>query len=345
MIELKTTLPRRFSPFGGLISLGIRGLKCYVSYEKEGYMRYFLLDSRLLLMLILLSFTWLVSSVGRGAPTTSVQHIHHYLPTTLAPNYPGASESEVAFLSPPEKPTFGDIEAIRRQFIRSKQKLIYNFTTRNNVLQTSQLGSEEVLALNRRLSDLFISLVLNNIEIKPHVHHFFTDTSDLHKIITALVEQDKYHVPASITLAQAALETSYGRKVKENNYFGIKDKRKSTSSTTTTEYYDAEEVKANAYKIIDKQAVKIRGEIRYKCRIKDHFRHYTSAWESFRAHSLHLNKGKRYAPLFTGGKNFEAWAEKIGSVKEGGVGYATDPVYGKLLKKIIRKYQLDLLDH
>ena len=88
-----------------------------------------------------------------------------------------------------------------------------------------------------------------------------------------------------------------------------------------------------------------KGNVLYECKVQDYFTQYGSAWESFRGHSEFLANNKRYAPLFTKGKNYEDWADRIGSERTGGVGYATSPLYGELLKKIIKRYQLHLLDY
>ena len=158
------------------------------------------------------------------------------------------------------------------------------------------------------------------------------------------MEQAKFNVPASIKLAQSALETGYGKRVINNNYFGIKDKSGNTPFSTTTEYYNDRELKRNRRKVLSKKKVFKNGKYFWQCKVKDHFISYQSPWESFRDHSRFLLENERYHPLFAGGKNYQAWADKIGSTKYGGVGYATSPLYGKLLKGIIRRYHLDLLD-
>jgi len=235
--------------------------------------------------------------------------------------------------------------SFRTSFVKQKQKLIFEYTASNGVSRLDQLSDSELLNLNRKISQLFKETVLPNLNIEPHVLKYFTDTIDLYKLETSLMEQAKFHVPASIKLAQSALETAWGRRVIHNNYFGIKDKTASSGKTTTSEFYNEAEFKRNRYKVISWKKVNVNGRQMYKCRINDHFKAYHTPWQSFRDHSVYLSTNRRYAPLFTGGKKFEAWAEKIGSSKDGGVGYATSPVYGNLLKSIIRKYHLDLLDH
>ncbi|MFT5619346.1 MAG: putative FlgJ-related protein [Arenicella sp.] len=234
----------------------------------------------------------------------------------------------------------------RDAFLIQKQLLLSQFLIREKVARVDQLSNESLLQMNHKIARMFEELVLGKLtNIEPHVHTFFTDTTKIDKLETALMEQAKYHVPSSITLAQAALETAWGRRVIENNYFGIKDKTNSTKYTTTTEYYNEAEMKANRSKILSKKKVKKGGKTLYKCSVKDFFVAYESPWASFRGHSLFLSNSKRYSPLFTKGKDYRAWAKKIGSTKYGGVGYATSPVYGELLTKIVGRYHLDLLDY
>ena len=233
----------------------------------------------------------------------------------------------------------------RDAFLIQKQFVISKYLIREKVSRPEQLSSDALLEMNAQISILFNELILNKIDIEPHVYQYFSATEDLNKVETALMEQAKFHVPASIKLAQSALETAYGRRVVNNNYFGIKDKTQATKYMETTEYYNAKEVELNKSKIISKTKVSKDGKTLYKCRVRDSFMAYGSPWESFRAHSVYLANNQRYSPLFTKGKDYQAWADKIGSTKYGGVGYATSPIYGNLLKKIIQRYSLDLLDY
>ncbi|ANQ50619.1 glucosaminidase domain-containing protein [Flammeovirga sp. MY04] len=231
------------------------------------------------------------------------------------------------------------------KFIIERQLIVTDFLIEHKVSRVDQLSNQKLLVLNKEINDKFRKLVLDQMSVPPHVYAFFTSTVPLQKVETALMEQAKYHVPASITLAQAALETGYGKRVVGNNYFGVKDKSKKTKPITTTEYYTLEEYKMNKNIVVSSSKIKKGGRVLYKCTVKDSFAQYQTPWESFRAHSVFLNKQKRYAPLFTQGRDYKAWANMIGSTKYGGVGYATSPLYGELLKKIIQRYHLYLLDY
>ncbi len=237
------------------------------------------------------------------------------------------------------------VQNLRDGFTVNKQLLISKYLIENKVSRIDQLNNQELLALNQKISDLYTQEVLPALELPEHVMSFFTDVRPLKKIETALMEQAKFNVPASIKLAQAALETAYGQRVIHNNYFGIKDKAGKTKLSETIEYYTDAEYQLNKHKVIASEKIYKGGKQLYKCRIKDHFSSYSTPWESFRAHSKFLSESSRYAPLFTKGRDFREWAKKIGSTKYGGVGYATSPIYGEMLINIIERYHLDLLDH
>lgn len=130
----------------------------------------------------------------------------------------------------------------------------------------------------------------------------------------AITEMNKYGIPASITLAQALLESGTGNSdlaKYANNHFGIK---------CTTDWKGK-----GYYKDDDKK--------------DDCFRVYNNPEESFKDHSEFL-KRKRYAPLFELDKNdYEGWANGLKAA-----GYATNPKYPDLLITIIKKYSLQQYD-
>jgi len=249
---------------------------------------------------------------------------------------------EVKTASQPEPKT---VIFSKDEFIVKRQQLVFKYLIAHKVNRVDQLDTEKIKEMNTQIAIMFKKLLLNDNTIRQHVYDFFTDNKEVNKIETSLMEQTKFHIPASIILAQSALETGWGSKVVNNNYFGIKDKSQFSTPIITTEYFNAKEIKRNKRKIISKQIVIKKGKKLYKCKVKDRFKNYGSAWESFREHSLFLSTNIRYAPLFTKGKNYKEWANMIGSTKYGGVGYATSPVYGEQLKSIIEKYNLHLLDY
>lgn len=130
----------------------------------------------------------------------------------------------------------------------------------------------------------------------------------------AMEQQQKYKIPASITLAQGLLESGAGRSrlaTEANNHFGIK-----TPGGWTGPYILADDD-----------------------RPKERFRKYRSVRESYEDHSLFLLK-PRYKRLFTYKiTDYKAWAHGLKAC-----GYATNPVYAKSLIRIIEAYSLHQFD-
>jgi flagellum-specific peptidoglycan hydrolase FlgJ len=128
---------------------------------------------------------------------------------------------------------------------------------------------------------------------------------------TAQEEQKKFGIPASITLAQALVESRSGTSflaVRAKNFFGIKCQKKQCFVGHCVNLKDDSP--------------------------KDFFIAYESAWWSFRAHSEFLAKGERYRPLFAS-TDYKVWAKGL---KE--KGYATDEAYEEKLISVIEKFKL-----
>lgn len=128
---------------------------------------------------------------------------------------------------------------------------------------------------------------------------------------TAQEEAKLFNVPASITLAQALLESNAGESnlaAKENNHFGIKCQDKCVGCRCAN-YTD------------DSQF--------------DMFRIFNTPWESFRAHSKLLT-GKRYKHLLKLPRtDYRNWAYGLKAA-----GYATDKQYAEKLINIIEALKL-----
>lgn len=138
----------------------------------------------------------------------------------------------------------------------------------------------------------------------------------------AVVERMRSGVPASITAAQAILESDWGRApiaAEGNNYFGIKCKR--TWRGATVAHVDD-----------DRDAA---GRLVESC-----FRAYGSLAESFRDHSTFLTESDRYAKLFdVDPLDYRGWARGLKAS-----GYATDHLYADKLIAIIERLELYTLD-
>ncbi|MEN7548683.1 glucosaminidase domain-containing protein [Rapidithrix thailandica] len=306
--------------------------------------------NRLLLYIIIGLLVYIISQQSfpsifqseANTPIVSTEDIQAVKPAKSYAYYPmnPLHSTQPAFLPDPAKNL-----SYEEEFLVRKQLLITEALIKEKAPRIDQLSAKATLGLNKDISNLFAEIVLKNTPMEAHVLSFFTDTSKIKIFETALMEQAKFNVPASVKLAQAALETAYGNRVVENNYFGIKSKKRKGETTLTVEYLTPKQMKQFQGRVISKSKTQREGKLYYRCVVRDHFEKFSTPWESFRAHSLHLSTNPRYASLFTKGKDYRAWTEKLGNAQNGGVGYATNPAYGKLLKKIIEKYRLYLLDY
>ena len=130
----------------------------------------------------------------------------------------------------------------------------------------------------------------------------------------AIREQERYHIPASITMAQALLESAAGESklaVKGKNHFGIK---------CGSSWYG--------------RSMRMNDDAVGEC-----FRVYSRVEESFEDHSEFLQK-QRYSFLYDYEiTDYKAWAHGLKRA-----GYATDPSYPQKLIRIIETYELYNLD-
>ncbi|MEZ4990141.1 MAG: glucosaminidase domain-containing protein [Saprospiraceae bacterium] len=174
-----------------------------------------------------------------------------------------------------------------------------------DLARTAAYNEEEVLQQSAAVP---LPLSAEKNKQLAYVHRFAT---------VARQEMKRFGIPASITLAQGLLETNAGRSplaTRNNNHFGIKCFSRSCSKGHCSNFEDDTH--------------------------KDFFRHYDSAWESYRAHSLFLKNGERYQSLFNYGRdNYKDWAKGLGKA-----GYATDSDYAQKLIRLIEELGLQEYD-
>ena len=125
----------------------------------------------------------------------------------------------------------------------------------------------------------------------------------------------------SVCIAQAILETGWGKASVGNNLFGIK------ATGTPNEYWDGSYLTLPTYEYI-------KG---VKTQVYSKFRKYRTKADSIKDHNR-LFKNKRYAPVLAA-NNPEAQARAIQDC-----GYATDPNYANKLTNLISKYNLKQFD-
>lgn len=152
---------------------------------------------------------------------------------------------------------------------------------------------------------------------KPSTKHISTDRKTYINNYAELAvrEMNRSGIPASITLAQALLESDNGNSTlaqKANNHFGIKCHNSWKGGKV---YHDDDK--------------------RNEC-----FRKYNSVYDSYRDRSDFIVRGQRYASLFDiKPTDYKAWARGLQKA-----GYATSRTYASMLVKIIEDNQLYVFD-
>lgn len=211
--------------------------------------------------------------------------------------------------------------------------------------QTYKIGNKSTVKetyLNHYLNDCLMKTELNNTEILIDGGNTIVMTPDVSKIKydydatilgltemqteflnqilpTALEGQKQYHIPVSLTLGQAVLESGWGVSHISNNIYGFKAKTNwqgKTTIKTTKEFENGE------YKEI--QAV---------------FKAYDSFEESVKDYLELISSNKRYSDILFATDYISA-ADAIGKS-----GYATSPVYGNSVREVIKKYHLYIWDN
>jgi hypothetical protein len=131
----------------------------------------------------------------------------------------------------------------------------------------------------------------------------------------AVIEMKRSGIPASITMAQACLESGDGNSRlarKANNHFGIK-----------------------CHNDWDGKKIRYDDDKKNEC-----FRKYKSVYDSYHDHSDYLMNKSRYDFLFElDPADYKGWARGLKKA-----GYATDPSYAGALIRIIEEHELFTLD-
>ena len=153
---------------------------------------------------------------------------------------------------------------------------------------------------------LFMSLTVSaQMRWNQAYQEYFNQYRDI-----AIEQMMRYHIPASITLAQGVFESGAGKSelaTRGNNHFGIKCNGWSGRRV----YHDDDQL----------------GEC---------FRAYDSAFESYEDHSKFLTSSQRYRSLFNLDiTDYRGWARGLKAA-----GYATNPQYANKLIDIIQLYKL-----
>lgn len=170
-----------------------------------------------------------------------------------------------------------------------------------NASELSMTGFAQAASIsNKEASSQRINL--KDQDIKSYINRFSK---------VAIVEMQKYNIPASIKMGQALLASHAGQNAlakNYNNHFGTV-----CSGGDNCKDFD-----------IGHQTVQVSN--------------YRSAWQSWRAHSEILSSGS-YNELKKYGKNYKNWAKGLEQM-----GYGNNNNYSQQLIQVIENYQLYQLD-
>ena len=144
---------------------------------------------------------------------------------------------------------------------------------------------------------------------------------DKYRPFAEIIERE-YLIPAVAILAQAALESGWGKKAIGNNIFGIKYRRGDwgKQEVLTTEYFTDRKY----FEKLDTVSVEyILGINKFKVLIRSEFADYRTPYEAFQEHAK-LLLSERYHPCMRWNTNPKRFLIAVWRR-----GYATDPNYGR----------------
>ena len=141
-------------------------------------------------------------------------------------------------------------------------------------------------------------------------------------------------IPALATLAQAAMESGWGERAPENNFFGIKANsswKGKRQLLTTSEVFKDNDRKRHVFpEVVAITPFKNdKGETLYRWTVKDWFRAYDTVAEGFADHGKFFHENPRYAKALQA-KTPQEFANLVAAA-----GYATGPGYAKLWKDVM----------
>ncbi|HSI72922.1 MAG TPA: glucosaminidase domain-containing protein [Fimbriimonas sp.] len=222
------------------------------------------------------------------------------------------------------KELFIDFGANKGAFGPKTEKVVMAFQASHGLSASGKLDKATILALDAALISYDANGMVDKTRAQP------APVNDQQKFIrayatAAVASMQQWGVPASVTLAQAILESNWGKSkltLQAQNFFGIKARNgEQAYPIATTEYKNGK-----PFTVVAK------------------FRKYEDAEECFKAHGQLLatrkwSNGKLiYEKAMANKSDYRKFAEALEGI------YATDPTYGDKLIGLIEKYDLHQYD-
>lgn len=134
----------------------------------------------------------------------------------------------------------------------------------------------------------------------------------------------KWHIPASVLLAQWALESGWGKRepAGSNNPFG-------------------EKAPAGVHGVSAPTSEDIEGDVVH---INAMFRAFLNVADAFDFHAEHLATSHWYTPARARLPDVEKFCDALGGGSAARPNYSTNPLYGKVLMEVIRSSSLEAYD-
>lgn len=228
------------------------------------------------------------------------------------------------------KVALGNGETYRGTFGPKTEQAVENFQASHGIKPDGLVGKDTLRSLDAALA----SFDANGVD-RTRKEAFSAENQkpqDFRKIFIGLIAPAAQSsakatgVPASITIAQAALESNWGRSglsVKALNFFGIKGKGPAGSVTMpTAEYVGGKRIAVNA-------AFRVYKSMEQSC--EDHARLIATATWS-----------KSGLPIYAEAMKHTKEPRKFAAALEGV--YATDPEYAEKLWDLMDRYELQQYD-
>jgi flagellum-specific peptidoglycan hydrolase FlgJ len=150
--------------------------------------------------------------------------------------------------------------------------------------------------------------------------------------------EEKTGISFKATLAQAAVESAWGKAAPGFMFFGVKDTdglNGNEQLLTTTEYSRRSDLLFPV--TISVTPVVKNGVKMFKYKVKDYFRKYDNPEQCFTDHCNFFLRNKRYAKALLVKSDANKFIDAIAAA-----GYATDPNYAQTLKTVVKMIEKHL---
>lgn len=155
----------------------------------------------------------------------------------------------------------------------------------------------------------------------------------------ALATEKKTGIKAVFTLAQAGLESGWGKSAPRNNFFGVKSTKNTPPNKRqlliTHECLPLSPSQGGGKAFPEVLSVTKRSDGKFLYKVKDWFMAYDTPEEGFTDHAEFFFRNKRYAKALQVKDDPYRFAQEIARA-----GYATDPNYASKLKNLMQKIEI-----